>query len=90
VAAFAAGAEAHLPGKLAVCAGSCGPGNLHLNQWPVRLSPEPRSTSCPSQLRFRVTKSGADIFRRPIRSICSANAAITANWSHNLSRCPAY
>src|SRR5215471_17536853 len=29
-AAFAAGAEAHLTGKLAVCAGSCGPGNLHL------------------------------------------------------------
>jgi pyruvate dehydrogenase (quinone) len=30
VAAFAAGAEAHLSGNLAVCAGSCGPGNLHL------------------------------------------------------------
>jgi pyruvate dehydrogenase (quinone) len=30
VAAFAAGAEAHLTGDLAVCAGSCGPGNLHL------------------------------------------------------------
>src|ERR1700748_1467039 len=30
VAAFAAGAEAHLSGSLAVCAGSCGPGNLHL------------------------------------------------------------
>ena len=30
VAAFAAGAEADLTGKLAVCAGSCGPGNLHL------------------------------------------------------------
>jgi pyruvate dehydrogenase (quinone) len=29
-AAFAAGAEAQLTGKLAVCAGSCGPGNLHL------------------------------------------------------------
>src|ERR1700688_2948758 len=29
-AAFAAGAEAHLSGSLAVCAGSCGPGNLHL------------------------------------------------------------
>ena len=28
--AFAAGAEAHLTGELAVCAGSCGPGNLHL------------------------------------------------------------
>lgn len=30
VAAFAAGAEAHLTGGLAACAGSCGPGNLHL------------------------------------------------------------
>ena len=29
-AGFAAGAEAHLTGRLAVCAGSCGPGNLHL------------------------------------------------------------
>ncbi len=29
-AAFAAGAEAHLTGALAVCCGSCGPGNLHL------------------------------------------------------------
>ena len=29
-AAFAAGAEAHLTGKLAVCAGSSGPGNMHL------------------------------------------------------------
>ncbi|HVH81230.1 MAG TPA: ubiquinone-dependent pyruvate dehydrogenase, partial [Stellaceae bacterium] len=28
--AFAAGAEAHMTGELAVCAGSCGPGNLHL------------------------------------------------------------
>ena len=30
VAAFAAAAEAQLTGRLAVCAGSCGPGNLHL------------------------------------------------------------
>ncbi|MCX8997064.1 ubiquinone-dependent pyruvate dehydrogenase [Rhizobiaceae bacterium BDR2-2] len=30
VAAFAAGGEAAVTGKLAVCAGSCGPGNLHL------------------------------------------------------------
>ncbi|MBB5767392.1 pyruvate dehydrogenase (quinone) [Xanthomonas arboricola] len=29
-AAFAAGAEAAITGQLAVCAGSCGPGNLHL------------------------------------------------------------
>ena len=30
VAAFAAGADAEVTGNLAVCAGSCGPGNLHL------------------------------------------------------------
>ncbi|HXP13472.1 MAG TPA: ubiquinone-dependent pyruvate dehydrogenase [Stellaceae bacterium] len=30
VAAFGAGADAHVTGGLAVCAGSCGPGNLHL------------------------------------------------------------
>jgi pyruvate dehydrogenase (quinone) len=30
VAAFAAGAEAAVSGRLGVCAGSCGPGNLHL------------------------------------------------------------
>lgn len=29
-AAFAAGAEADMTGELTVCAGSCGPGNLHL------------------------------------------------------------
>jgi len=29
-AAYAAGADAELTGQLAVCAGSCGPGNLHL------------------------------------------------------------
>ncbi|MDF2710523.1 MAG: ubiquinone-dependent pyruvate dehydrogenase [Nonomuraea muscovyensis] len=29
-AAFAAAAEAQITGRLAVCAGSCGPGNLHL------------------------------------------------------------
>src|SRR5258708_36117077 len=30
VAAFAAGGGAHVAGGLAVCVGSCGPGNLHL------------------------------------------------------------
>src|SRR3954453_12040731 len=43
-AAFAAGAEAHLTGKLAVCAGSCGPGNLH-NQRTLRLPTQPRTRS---------------------------------------------
>jgi pyruvate dehydrogenase (quinone) len=39
-AASAAGAEAHLTGRLAVCAGSCGPGNMHLVQWALRLPPK--------------------------------------------------
>src|ERR1700761_5901220 len=30
VAAFAAAGESQVTGQLAVCAGSCGPGNLHL------------------------------------------------------------
>ena len=30
VAAFAASGESQVTGELAVCAGSCGPGNLHL------------------------------------------------------------
>src|SRR5882757_7288288 len=32
VGAFAAGAEALLTGQITACAGSCGPGNLHLIQ----------------------------------------------------------
>ena len=36
-AAFAAAAEAQLTGELAVCAGSCGPGNLHLINGLFRL-----------------------------------------------------
>ena len=32
VGAFAAGADALLTGQIAACAGSCGPGNLHLIQ----------------------------------------------------------
>jgi pyruvate dehydrogenase (quinone) len=46
-AAFAAGADAELTGRLAVCAGSCGPGNLYLinglydGSRDVQPSPEP-------------------------------------------------
>ena len=56
-AAFAAGAEAHLTGKLTVCAGSCGPGNTHLinglydahrNRVPVESD---RSAQLPSSRR---------------------------------------
>ena len=40
-AGFAAGAEAALTGELAVCAGSCGPGQPAPDQRPVRRQPEP-------------------------------------------------
>lgn len=40
VAAFAAGAEAHLTGSLAVCAGSCGPGSRSRSE---RLTPSAAS-----------------------------------------------
>jgi hypothetical protein len=43
VAGFAAGAEAHLTSELAVCAGSCGPGNLHLINGLYEFPPSHRS-----------------------------------------------
>jgi glyoxylate carboligase len=42
-AAFAAGAEAHLTGKLAVCAGSLRSGKSPFDQRALRLPPQPRS-----------------------------------------------
>lgn len=76
-AAFAAAAEAQLTGRLAVCAGSCGPGNTHLVQGlydahrsgaPVLHSPR---TSRP-------TRSAPDSSRRRTRKGCSPTAATTA------------
>ncbi|PCQ12934.1 ubiquinone-dependent pyruvate dehydrogenase, partial [Klebsiella pneumoniae] len=75
VAAFAAGAEAQLTGELAVCAGSCGPGNLHLinglfdchrNHVPVLAIAAPHP---------HPAKSAAAIFRKPILRSCSASAS---------------
>ena len=78
VAAFAAGAEAHLTGQIAVCAGSCGPGNLHLinglfdchrSRVPVLRSPR----------RSLRPKSASAISRKHTRRTCSKSAAITAS-----------
>ena len=41
-AAFAAAGEAEMTGRLAVCAASCGPGNLHLINCLLYTSPSPR------------------------------------------------
>lgn len=85
--AFAAGAEAAATGALAVCAGSCGPGNLHLinglydchrNHVPVLAI----AAHIPS------SEIGTGYFGKPIPPSCSANAAISVRWCRTPSRCP--
>jgi len=51
-AAFAAGAEAHLTGRLAVCAGSCGPGSVRKCRRSLRTSRQ----------RYRRSEAGAHLF----------------------------
>jgi len=87
-AAFAAGAEAQLTGRLAVCAGSCGPGNLHLING---LFDAHRSLAPVLALAAHIPSSevGTPISRRRTRTSCSANAATTANSSPTPSKCPA-
>src|SRR5437868_8799815 len=78
VAAFAAGAEAHLTGELAVCAGSCGPGNLHLinGLFDCHRSRVPVLAIAAQFLRPR---SARVISRRRIRTIYSRAAATFAS-----------
>jgi pyruvate dehydrogenase (quinone) len=78
VAAFAAGAEAHLTGALAICAGSCGPRNHHLinGLFDCHRSRVPVlgiAAHIPS------LEIGAAISRRRIPSCCSRSAATIAN-----------
>ena len=87
-AAFAAGAEAHLTGRLAVCAGSCGPGNLHLinGLYDCHRSRVPVlaiAAQIPSN------EIGSGYFQETHPNISSHSAAIIANLSLNPSRCPA-
>ncbi len=88
VAAFAAGAEAHLTGDIAVCAGSCGPGNLHLINGLFDCT-GPACRCWPSPRIFRPPRSASATSRKRIRKICSGNAAISANWSLAPTRCRA-
>src|SRR5260221_14024314 len=66
VAAFAAGAEAHVTGALAVCAGSCGPGNLHLING-LSIAIAHGCPYLPSPRTFLRPKSVVAISRRRIR-----------------------
>ena len=64
VAAFAAAGEAQITGELAVCAGSCGPGNLHLING-LFDAHRSRTPVLAIAAQFRRPKSAAAIFRRP-------------------------
>ena len=89
VAAFAAGADAHVTGELAVCAGSCGPGNLHLinglfdchrSRVPVRGDRRAHPVARDRLGLFPGDPSGAPV-PRMLRAI--------ASWSPTPSRCRA-
>ncbi|MHC5307039.1 thiamine pyrophosphate-dependent enzyme [Bartonella sp. LJL80] len=74
--AFAAGAEAYMTGELTACAGSCGPGSLHLingifesnrNRSPViliasQLSTHTLGTDYPQEVDFRAIYSHCSVF----------------------------
>ena len=78
-AAFAAGAEAHLTGELAVCAGSCGPGNLHLINGLFDCH-RSRVPVLAIAAHIPSAEIGRGYFQETHRKRCSASAAITANW----------
>lgn len=78
--AFAAGAEAHLTGSLAVCAGSCGPGNLHLITG-CSIANATAFLCWRSLPTSQAAKSALTTSRPRIRKACSRTAVITSSWS---------
>ena len=87
VAAFAASGEAQITGELAVCAGSCGPGNLHLING-LFDAHRSRTPVLAIAAKFRPPKSAVAIFRRPIRRNCSGNAAIICELISDTAQLP--
>src|ERR1700682_4321684 len=83
-AAFAAGAEAHLTGRLAVCGGGCGPGTPHLIHG---LYDCPRSGLPVLALAAQVPSSeiGSGYFQETHPE--HRSAATTASWCRSPSRC---
>src|SRR6266481_926545 len=75
-AAFAAGAEAHLTGRLAVCAGSCGPGNLHLinGRYDAHRSRVPVLAIAAQDERFDQRPSCLNAFCSIGRTSCAVSA----------------
>src|SRR6202161_3481739 len=88
VAAFAAGAEAHLTGELAVCAGSCGPETC-ISSTACLTVIAPACRSSPSPRKSHRVRSAPDISRRRIRSSWSKNAVTIARSCSVAIRCSA-
>ena len=82
-AAFAAGAEAQLSEKLAACAGTSGPGHVHLinGLYDANRSYAPVIAISPAP------PSGRAIFRKRTPISCSTNAATATNLFPRLPRC---
>ena len=78
VGAFAAAGEAAAGGELAVCAGSCGPGNTHLinGLYDAHRSRVPVVAIAARSLRPRSARATS---RRRIRRPCSRSAPATAS-----------
>ena len=74
-AAFAAAGESQVTGNLAVCAGSCGPGNLHLING---LFDAHRSRTLVLAIAAQIPSGeiGGGYFRRRTRKTCSGSEAI--------------
>jgi hypothetical protein len=77
-AAFAAGAEAHLTGRLAVCAGSCGQVTC-ISSMDFMMPIGAAFRFSPSRRKFPAGKSAAPISRRHTQNICLPSAAIIVN-----------
>ncbi len=79
VAAFAAGAEAHLTGEIAVCAQVVAARAIFTSSMASSIVIEIACRYLRLRRRSQVMRSEAATFRRRILSICSKIAAITAN-----------
>ena len=87
-AAFAAAAEAALTGELAVCAASCGPGNLHLINGLFDANRSRRARAGDRRAHPERGDRQRATSRRRTRRSCSASAASTASWSSSAEQFP--
>src|ERR1700719_4323748 len=85
LAAFAAAGESQITGELAVCAGSCGPGNLHLING-LFDAHRTRAPVLAIAAHIPSSEMAQGTLKRPTRSRSSRSAAIFASWSRPPTR----